>query len=228
MNRLVFAAAIVAGCLSAQVKTLTQGPHRMEITVERRQGGAWRAVDPGLVFAHDDRVRFRFRTNFDGFLYVMNQNTSGKYEQLFPREDTGRENRIGAGKEYLVPATQTAFRITGPPGHEIVYWMMMPAALSSPEDRPAYVPLPPPPPRQARPPMQPRCDDALLRTRGDCIDSSAGPKLMARGDALPENLAQLPRQDQDLLIMREKEKSVVSSPVPLTGPVIYEFRLAHK
>ena len=90
----------------------------MEIMLERREGAAWRAVDPGLVFAQDDRVRFRFRTNFDGYLYVMNQSTSGKYEQLFPREETGRENRVAAGRNTWFPPPQTAFRITGPPGHE--------------------------------------------------------------------------------------------------------------
>ena len=90
----------------------------------------WRAIDPGLVLAQNDRVRFKFRTNFDGYLYVMNQSTSGKYEQLFPREETGRDNRISASKEYQVPATSAAFRIAGPPGHEIVYWMVTPARLT--------------------------------------------------------------------------------------------------
>jgi len=30
------------------------------------------------------------------------------------------------------------------------------------------------------------------------------------------------------MVMREKDTAVISSPEPLTGPVIYEFRLAHK
>ena len=82
-------------------KTLARGAHRIEITLERQEGEAWRAVDPGLVLDSGDRVRFRFRANFDGYLYVMNEGTSGAYTLLFPREETGRENNIRAGKEYL-------------------------------------------------------------------------------------------------------------------------------
>src|SRR5664280_1648729 len=105
-----------------------QGPNSIELTLERQESGNWRAVDPGLVFDTGDRVRFRFRANFDGYLYVMNQATSGKYETLFPREDTGEQNRIEPGKEYVVPATQGWFRITGPPGYDVLYWLVTPLA----------------------------------------------------------------------------------------------------
>lgn len=217
-------ALILAGSSWGQSKTLADGPNRMELTVERRDGKAWNPVNPGLVFASGDRVRFRFRTNFDGYLYVMNRSTSGKYEQLFPREDTGTGNRIRAGKEYLVPATQAAFRIAGPPGHEVVYWMITPAELGN---RPEYQPHSPP--AGDRPKLLiPRCDQAMLHARGDCIDTSAGPRLAARGEPLPENLAQVDRGPQDLFIIGRQNTSVIASPVPLSGPVIYEFHLAHR
>jgi len=206
-----------------------QGPYRMEIVLERRDAGAWKTVDPGLVLEQNDRVRFRFHTNFNGYLYVMNQSTSGTYAMLFPSEETGRENRIQAGKDYLVPATQTLFRIAGPPGHEIVYWMVTPAELHTEE--PKYVPLPPPPPAEKRVPanMTPRCDDAMFRARGECIDTSAGPKNVTSRELLPDNLAQVPSENSgSLMFMRKQHTAVVSSPVPLKGPVIYEFRLAHK
>jgi hypothetical protein len=59
----VFAAIFVmAGSAAGQSKSLEQGPRRMELTLERQEGGAWRAVDPGLVFAQGDRVRFRFHS----------------------------------------------------------------------------------------------------------------------------------------------------------------------
>jgi len=61
-----------------------QGPYRMEIVLERRDAGTWKTVYPGLVLEQNDRVRFRCRTNFDGYLYVMNQSTSGTYTLLFP------------------------------------------------------------------------------------------------------------------------------------------------
>ena len=112
----------------------------------------------------------------------MNHSTSGKYEQLFPHEETGNDNRVLAGKEYMVPATEAAFRIAGPPGHEILYWMVTPARLIGKGIE--YQPLPPPPPPDRQNPknMTPRCDDAMLRARGDCIDTSAGAQT-ARGGA---------------------------------------------
>jgi hypothetical protein len=198
----------------------------MEITLERLDGETWRTIDPGLVLAQGDRVRFRYRTNFDGYLYVTDLGTSGKYEQLFPRDETGQDNRVTASKEYRVPATSTAFRVAGPAGHDIVYWMVSPARLSDPAPRP---PAAPPAPPKAAPNLIPRCDDSILRARGDCVDSSAGPKLIPRGEEVPQDLSDAAgRSARDLVFMREGKAAVISSPVPLTGPVIYQFRLAHK
>ena len=226
----VLTIAVVTLPLFAQTNS-QQGPYRMEIILERRESGAWHAVDPGLVLEQNDRVRFRFHTNFDGYLYVMNQSTSGTYTLLFPSEETGRENQIRAGKDYAVPATETLFRIAGPPGHEIVYWMVTPAELRTEEKKPPYLPLPPPPPKEKQLPanMIPRCDDALFRARGACIDTSAGPKTVTSRELLPDNLAQVPSTGSGgLMFLRKQNTAVVSSPVPLKGPVIYEFHLAHK
>ena len=227
--RLAALAALGASAFG-QGRILSQGGHRMELQLERLEaGGAWRSVDPALVLAQNDRVRFRFRTNFDGYLYVMNRSSSGKYEQLFPREETGQQNRVEAGKDYQVPATSTAFRIAGPPGYETVYWMVTPARLT--EEPPRYQPLPPPPAQDKPlpPNLIPRCDDAVLRARGDCIDNSAGPKLVPRGEDVPQNLAAAAGQSRrDLLFLRQKDTAVISSPAPLDGPVVYEFRLAHR
>jgi hypothetical protein len=224
-------AALIALTLPLPGQTNSQqGSYRMEISLERREAGAWHTVDPGLVLEQNDRVRFRFHTNFDGYLYVMNQSTSGTYSMLFPGEETGRENQIHAGKDYAVPATETLFRIAGPPGHEIVYWMVTPAELRTGEEN-HYVPLPHPPPKEKRAPsnMTPRCDDALFRARGACIDTSAGPKNVTSRELLPDNLAQVPSGGSgDLMFLRKQNTAVVSSPVPLKGPVIYEFHLAHR
>jgi hypothetical protein len=223
----VIIAWAAAGSAAGQPKTLDQGPHRMEITLELLQGDVWKVEDPGLVFAQNDRVRFRFHTNFDGYLYVMNQATSGDYQTLFPREDTGQQNRIEAGKEYVVPATQGWFRVAGPPGYDVLYWMVTPLSLGA---QPKYQPLPPPPKPGATPPrLIPRCDDTIFKARGECVDSSAGAKEAPPADKLPDNLSATPASgSRQLVFIREKDVSVVASPVPLTAPAIYEFRLAHR
>jgi hypothetical protein len=222
MRAFAFALAVVA---ALQGQAMAQGPQRIEIALERLDGSNWTAIDPALVLAQGDRVRFRFHSNFDGYLYVMNQSTSGKYEQLFPREETGQENRIAAGMDYKVTATSAAFRIAGPPGHEVVYWIVTPARLTDAAPR-----FGPPPSTTPAKPIQlmPRCDESVLRARGDCIDSSAGPKLVPRGADVPGNIAQAAQKPQGVIVLRQKETAVISSPEPLTGPVVYEFRLAHR
>lgn len=206
-----------------QSKSMNQGGHRMELALERLDGSDWKAVDPALVLAQGDRVRFRFRTNFNGYLYVTNQSSSGKYEQLFPREETGQDNHILASKDYQVPATSVAFRIAGPAGHEIVYWLVSPTRLTDAPPRPTL-------PTTAPSPLNllPRCDDAVLHARGDCVDSSAGPKLVPRDVDLSKDLSAASAAGRDLLFMRQKDTTVISSPEPLHGPIIYEFQLAHR
>jgi hypothetical protein len=224
--RRIAAAAVFAGLAFSQSRTMTEGAHRMEIVLERLDGNDWRAVDPALVLAQGDRVRFKFSTNFDGFLYVMNQSTSGKYEQLFPGSETGQENRIAANRQYQVPATSTAFRVAGPPGYEVVYWLVTPARLT---DAPPRFGAPPPDLTVKPPTLIPRCDDSVLRARGDCVDHSAGLKLVPRGEELPQNLTGAAENTpRDLLFMQQKDTAVIASTAPLTGPVIYEFRLAHR
>lgn len=222
----IAAAAALAGLALAQSRTMTQGAHRMELVLERLDGRDWKAVDPALVLAQGDRVRFKFRTNFDGFLYVMNQSSSGKYEQLFPRAETGEENRVAANRQYQVPATSTAFRIAGPAGYEVVYWLVTPAKLT---DAPPRFGAPPPDMTVKPLTLIPRCDDSVLRARGDCVDHSAGLKLVPRDAELPQNLAGAAEATpRDLLVMQQQNTAVIASTAPLTGPVIYEFRLAHR
>ena len=118
-----------------------------------------------------------------------------------------------------MPETATVFRIAGPAGFETVYWLVSPTRLAAPTLTPESKPLT----------LMPRCDDAILKARGDCIDSSAGPKLIPREVELPQDLAQAAGDSRrDLLFMRQENKAVISSPEPLTGPVVYEYRLAHR
>jgi hypothetical protein len=220
----------LAAALAAygQSKTLEKGSNRMELTLERKTDAGWRAVDPGFVFQKNDHLRFRFRTNFEGYLYVMNQGTSGTYSQLFPREDTGTENRVDRETEYVVPATEGSFRVDGPAGYDVLYWVVEPAGRREPG---RYRPLPPPPEGSAKvlSGLRPRCDDSILRARGECVDATAGAQAVPGSRRLPENLeAMEPARSRQLVFLKQESQSVVSSPAPLTGPVVYEFRLAHR
>jgi hypothetical protein len=193
---------------------LAQDPQRIRVTVEREEKAQWTAVNAAHVFEAGDKLRFRFSASIAGYLYVMNQGTSGTYELLFPRSDTGGDNRVEAGKDYIVPASQGWFKVSGPAGQDVVSWLVSPVDLGK-----QYRPLPPPPEPGAVLPssLRPRCDDTILKARGDCIDTSAGVK---------------PVQPRELMFMQDnnrgKESVVLSSPAPQSGPVVYELRLAHR
>lgn len=205
----IFATFVLAAvALAQQSRVSNQGAHRMEVILERLESGAWKVIDPALVLEKDDRIRFKFKANFAGFLYVTNQSTSATNTLLFPRGDTGSNNRITANREYIVPTTKGAFRVDGPAGYDVVAWMISPVELGRPDTPPVPTPI--------ASKMTPRCDDALFRARGACLDSSAGPQAGKKDE------------NADVVIIREKESSVISSAVPLKAPVVYEFHLAHR
>jgi hypothetical protein len=221
------AVSLLSTVVLGQSAVSTQGANRMEITLERLDSRGWKPIDSRLVLDGDDRIRFKFRANFGGFLYVTNQSTSGTTQMLFPREDTGSANRIEPGKEYVVPATSGSFRVAGPEGYDVVSWLVspielgtsdarsrLPVATEAPTSKASEAALPPP---TAQHSLKPRCDDSIFRARGDCVDTSAGPRPLD-ADA----------RSRELVFVREKKSSVISSPVPLKGPVVYEFHLAHK
>jgi hypothetical protein len=220
--RLLTAVVVCAALCAAEE------PQRIRLIVERQDTGkssAWRAVNPATVFSASDKLRFRVSTNFPGYLYAMNRGTSGAYELLFPRSDTGSDNQVEAGKEYVVPAGTGWFKVSGPPGQDIVYWVVSPIELSR-----QYRPLPPPPPKGEVPAgLKPRCDDVIFKARGECIDASAGVRPVKEGEELPENLNSVGgATPRELLFWQEKGGTVLSSQTPLSGPVVYELRLAHQ
>jgi hypothetical protein len=206
----------------------TDKPFRMEILLEKEDHGKPVVMEPGHVFESGDRLRFRFTPSFNGTLFVMDRGTSGSYTMLFPKEDTGTDDRMVAGKLYLLPSTDKGwFRVTGPAGHDVVYFVVSsanPGGQSGAQVTAVPVPHAPPPAEQAPAEMTPRCNDDLFRARGDCVDLSAGPKKA--GDSLPDNLSGM--KARELNFIRKDKTTVVSSPEPLEGPVVYEFHVAHK
>ena len=107
-----------------------QESSRLEVALERKAGEEWRTTDPGLVLQQNDEVRFRVSGNFDGYLYVMNLNTSGQYALLFPRDDTGQANKIrNRTSNTWCPQQKDGFGSRALPGYETVYWLVSPVEL---------------------------------------------------------------------------------------------------
>ena len=199
----------------------------ISIVLEKKSGDAAQTVDPGHVFDGGDVVRFRLQPSVDAYLYVLDLNTSGKYDVLFPRAETGSDNRIEHGREYLLPATQDGwFEVAGPAGYEKIYFVMSPLALTTGQLQSA--PKNMTPQGTAPPSMRPRCNDGIFKARGECVDSTAGPKQVAPSEKLPRALNEAANgASRDLKFTKKSSASVVTSDAPLSGPVVYEFLLAH-
>jgi hypothetical protein len=221
--------AFACGGARAEQTTLAQGPYRLEIVVEKQNDSGWQIVTPDHVFEREDQVRFRIQANFPGYLYVTNRGTSGSYKRLFPAVEGNEDNQVRTGQEATVPPADGSFGFEGPPGHEVLYWMVVPVELErSSGAGQIYEPLPPPPDRPATPSnLLPRCDETVLRARGECVDRSAGLKGLADQRSLAAATPQSDTQSP-LLFLKKKNSSVIAAPPANTVPVIFEFRLAHR
>ena len=213
----------------AQQPTAADQPQKMQIVLEQKVGKTIRVVNPQHVFKSGDLIRFRFTSSFDGFLYVTDQASSGKYLTLFPGEGSGTDNRLVHGKDYLIPATSAWFRIDKPAGYDTIFFVVTPTKLGAAS-------APPPPPFLAPPPAQPlpedmlpRCDDGIFRARGECIDATAGAGAVSPGEHLPQPAGSsgglTPRE---IVVIRKPDSSVVAPATDGDAPILYQFRIAHR
>ena len=201
---------------------------QMRIVLEQQTGSTFRIVSPQHVFKTGDLVRFRVLSSSDGFLYVSDRAASGKYSELFPAKGSDTDNRLEHGREYRIPAASRSwFRIEKPPGYETVFFTFtyspLPRRSEAAPTFPSTAPGEPLP--QTRPAeLIPRCDDALFRARGECLDVNAGPSAVPPG-TLAGSDALTPR---DVTIVPGPDISVVTPATPGDTPIIYEFRIAHR
>ena len=233
MNRSFLITAMAAGCACALAITaqtggtggVPKGVQKIEIAVERKHGTRVERMDPAFVFDTGDLVRFRFRLSFNGYLYVVNQSSSGKFAQLFPKDETGLDNRVEHDREYVLPASDTGwFRVQDPAGYEMVYWIVSPSKL--PDHSPASLTSPAiPRPDQ----LSPRCDDTIFKARGECLDVTAGPKAVTDISSLPADmLGGANIQPRDMDMVKSNKAITVMGQSDGDAPFIYVFRLAHR
>ena len=86
--------------------------------LRRGSTGEGLEVDPDTVFRSGDRIRLGFEPNIDGFLYVIQEGTSGRWSMLFPhpRIQSGR-NDVVRFREVAIPPAGW-FRFDDTPGIE--------------------------------------------------------------------------------------------------------------
>ena len=197
----------------------------VDVVVERKVGADWRAVDPHYVFASQDQIRFVFRSDVPGSLYVLNRAPSGTSDWIFPAPGTETDNRVAPGQAYRIPA-QGAFVISGPAGFDTTVWILSPhpLLLGTAADL-----LGSPPKEQAagsQDNLIPRCTDTLLVARGPCTDDRAGATPFHERLHLPQSDGLVAR---DLSFSNQGDRTRITPRDQASGNVIvYEFRIAHR
>jgi hypothetical protein len=195
----------------------------LEITLERKRDGKVEPMAAAHVFQHGDTIRFRLKSHYDGFLYVMDQGTSGHFSTLFPSADAGSDNRVQADHEYMVPAAADDgwFEVQAPSGFDVLYFLLSPTELAKPTAASFVAPGP-------VSSLRPRCNDKVFRARGECTDDSAGPQAVPRGQALPAPLAPMAGSASRDIVFSKKDGGAVGVSGAASAPLLYTFRLAHQ
>jgi hypothetical protein len=227
---LILVVALAALDLPAQ----NPGPAGLfSIRLEQRKGNTVQAVPQNTVFRNGDILRFRLASQIDGYLYVVDKGTTGSTAVLFPGTSAASStNHIETNHSYLVPADGDGwFEVSGPPGFDTLYFLVSASAIALParpqaesQDSAHPQSTPPPPPG-----LLPRCDDAIFKARGECLDGSAGVTPLAPGAEVPRELIPLARTaSRDIVLANDGDDTAIQSAPTAKLPLIYTFRLAHR
>lgn len=207
--------------LFAQEQTAPQPRKTIEVTIEQRVGSEWKPVSAQKVFRANDIVRFRFRSQIPGYLYVLNNESDGVKTWLYPRAEMGGSNYVDVDNVYIIPNAKGSFTVGGQPGFDVTYWMISPTSLAvdssingTKGDKPSS--------------LLPRCDGPL-RARGGCEDKQAGGHPVTDpGDVPPAFASSGSLVSRDLTFDSGKPSVQISTPEASSGSIIYALWIAHK
>jgi len=89
--------------------------------MQKDPGGRYLDVAPSTVFHSGDHVKISIMANHAGYLYIIQQGSSGNWSPIYPSQDATRgTNYVEAGKVYEIP-NDGAFELNKQPGKEHVF-----------------------------------------------------------------------------------------------------------
>jgi hypothetical protein len=97
----------------------------VKTALDLTRDGQTSSVEPNYEFKSGDRVKLRYTTNADGYVYWLAKMSSGKYSVLFPNNQTGMNNLIKKNEEHTVPV-KGSFRFDDKPGTENLLMVFSP------------------------------------------------------------------------------------------------------
>jgi hypothetical protein len=88
----------------------------------RNASNEYAEVTPGSVFHSGDHIRLSVLANEPGYLYVIQQGSTGAWSPVFPPANAAPDaNKILAGQPQVVPSGKRAFAFDQNPGDEKLY-----------------------------------------------------------------------------------------------------------
>jgi hypothetical protein len=95
----------------------------------RDSTGHYSEVSPSTIFHNGDHLRLSVMANQPGYLYVIQQGSSGSWSSIFPRRENDHAsaenvNEIEQGRVYQVPNGKSAFQFDRNPGQEKLFLVL--------------------------------------------------------------------------------------------------------
>ena len=166
----LFPGLMALSLIAAQNEKSNPAPPRtVSVLLEQANGTEWRPVDPHRVFRANDEIRFRFRSNFSGYLYVLNETSAGQYLWLFPTKQTGVDNRVTQDQEYADPAKSGSFCHSSVSRLRHHFWILSPVSLAKIPDLTRILGSQLTLRSETHAPLLPRCQESTLRAEA-CLD----------------------------------------------------------
>jgi hypothetical protein len=88
----------------------------------RGADGTYTETSPDATFHSGDHLRLSVMSNEPGYLYVIQQGSSGNWSPIFPIPNSGPDaNRVEPGSPYQIPGGSNNFKIDEHPGMEKLF-----------------------------------------------------------------------------------------------------------
>lgn len=94
---------------------------RYNVMLVNSQTGAAEPADPDRTFRRGECVALEFEANRSGYLYVLSQGSSGRWQSLFPSDEMPDESNIVRSRSRVRVPVNHCFQIEDPPGTERLF-----------------------------------------------------------------------------------------------------------
>ncbi|MGI4755352.1 MAG: DUF4384 domain-containing protein [Janthinobacterium lividum] len=97
----------------------------------RGTDGSYKEASPDTTFHSGDLVRLSVMSNEPGYLYVIQQGSSGYWSSMFPIPNAVADsNRVEPGRLYQLPGGNHSFEVTAQPGQEKLFVILSKEPIS--------------------------------------------------------------------------------------------------